>query len=54
MTIDGQSISKNLCAEVIGESVPPKLIEIICNQIEKDRRIMKYEKRDSIEESLFR
>lgn len=34
MTIDGQLISKNLCAEVIGESVPPKLIEIICNQID--------------------
>lgn len=28
-------ISKNLCAEIIGESVPPKLIEIICKQILK-------------------
>lgn len=35
MTIAGQMISKNLCAEIIGESVPPKLIEIICNQIDE-------------------
>ncbi len=35
MTIDGEYISKNLCAEIIGESVPPKLIELICEQIEK-------------------
>ena len=35
MMIDGKYISKNLCAEVIGESVPPRLIEIICKQIKK-------------------
>lgn len=33
MTIEGKYISKNLCAEIIGESVPPRLIEIICKQI---------------------
>ena len=33
LSIDGKQISKNLCAEIIGESVPPKLIEIICNKI---------------------
>lgn len=32
-TINGEYISKNLCAEIIGESVPPKLIEILCKQI---------------------
>ena len=31
----GKQISKSLCAQVIGESVPPKLIEIICNNILK-------------------
>lgn len=35
MMSDGKYISKNLCAEVIGESVPPRLIEIICKQIKK-------------------
>ena len=34
-TINKKYISKNLCAEIIGESVPPKLIEIICRHIEK-------------------
>ncbi|MCM1007615.1 MAG: DNA cytosine methyltransferase [Ruminococcus flavefaciens] len=32
-TINGEYISKNLCAEIIGESVPPKLIEMVCKQI---------------------
>lgn len=32
-TINGEYISKNLCAEIIGESVPPKLIEVVCKQI---------------------
>lgn len=32
-TINGEYISKNFCAEIIGESVPPKLIEIVCKQI---------------------
>ena len=33
LQIDGKNISKNLCAEIIGESVPPKLIEILCKKI---------------------
>jgi DNA (cytosine-5)-methyltransferase 1 len=33
MTIDNKPISKNMCSEIIGESVPPKLIEIICRHI---------------------
>lgn len=32
-TINGKYINKNQCAEIIGESVPPKLIELICNKI---------------------
>lgn len=34
-TNDGKLISKNLCAEIIGESVPPRLIEIICQNMLK-------------------
>lgn len=34
MSIEGELISKNLCAEIIGESVPPKLIDLICENIE--------------------
>ena len=34
-TIDGTPISMNSCCKVIGESVPPKLIEIICSNILK-------------------
>ena len=34
-TIGGEYISKNLCAEIIGESVPPKLIELVCKNIVK-------------------
>ena len=33
LSIGGMPITKNMCAEIIGESVPPRLIEIICNQI---------------------
>ena len=33
MTINGKQISKTQCAEVIGESVPPKIIELICRNI---------------------
>lgn len=33
MTVEGKPITKNMCAEVIGESVPPLLIEIICRNI---------------------
>lgn len=33
LTINAEYISKNLCAEIIGESVPPKLIEMVCKQI---------------------
>ncbi|HFU7072913.1 TPA: DNA cytosine methyltransferase [Bacillus cereus] len=32
-SIDGKVISRNKIAEVIGESVPPKLIDIICEKI---------------------
>lgn len=39
MTIDGEYITKNLCAEIIGESVPPKLIDLICEQIDKIERM---------------
>ena len=35
LTINGEYISKNLCAEIIGESVPPRLIEMVCRQIIK-------------------
>lgn len=33
MKIEGKNISKTMCAEIIGESVPPRLIEIICNHL---------------------
>ena len=33
LTIGGQPIARNMCCEIIGESVPPRLIEIICKQI---------------------
>ena len=33
MTRNGKLITKTQCAEIIGESVPPKLIELICEQI---------------------
>lgn len=32
-TINGKNITKNMCAEIIGESVPPRIIEMICNKI---------------------
>ena len=32
-TINGIPISMNACCQVIGESVPPKLIELICRKI---------------------
>ena len=32
-SIDGKAISLNACCQVIGESVPPKLIELICKNI---------------------
>ncbi len=32
-SIDGETISSNACCKVIGESVPPRLIELICNNI---------------------
>ncbi len=31
--IAGKTIRRNLCCQIIGESVPPRLIEIICKQI---------------------
>ena len=31
--INGKKITKNLFVKIIGESVPPKLIDIICNKI---------------------
>lgn len=32
-SVKGKSISSNACCQVIGESVPPRLIEIICKSI---------------------
>lgn len=32
-TIDGKDIPRSLCCEIIGESVPPRLINYICNNI---------------------
>ena len=32
-SINGETISPNACCKVIGESVPPRLIELICNNI---------------------
>lgn len=32
-SVGGKDISKNMCAEIIGESVPPRIIELICNKI---------------------
>ena len=34
-TIDGKPITPNACCNVIGESVPPKLIDMICKNILK-------------------
>ncbi|MCQ2304814.1 MAG: DNA cytosine methyltransferase [Bacteroidales bacterium] len=34
-SINGKTIKPTLCCEIIGESVPPKLIELICNNIKK-------------------
>ena len=31
--IEGKTIRRNLCCQIIGESVPPKLIELIVKQI---------------------
>ena len=33
LTIKGKPIRTNMFCEIIGESVPPLLIEMICNQI---------------------
>ena len=33
LEIEGKPIRRNLCCEVIGESVPPRLIEMICRNI---------------------
>lgn len=32
-SIEGETIRRNLCCQIIGESVPPKLIELICRKI---------------------
>ena len=37
--IDGKEISRAMCCEIIGESVPPYLIELICNNIKKIERM---------------
>ena len=34
-SIDGKTITPNMCCKVIGESVPPRLIELVCNSILK-------------------
>ena len=31
--IGGKTIRRNLCCQIIGESVPPRLIELICKKI---------------------
>lgn len=36
--INGHPIKRNMCCEVIGESVPPRLIEMICRQIKQISR----------------
>lgn len=33
LSIGGHAITRNMCCEIIGESVPPRLIELICKQI---------------------
>lgn len=33
LAVNGKDISRNLCCQIIGESVPPKLIEILCENI---------------------
>ena len=33
--INGKPIRRNLCCKIIGESVPPKLIELIIKQVIK-------------------
>lgn len=33
MSVKGKNITKNACAEIIGESVPPRMMEIICKHI---------------------
>ena len=35
LEMDGRPIRRNMCCEVIGESVPPRLIEMVCLQIEE-------------------
>ena len=42
-TIDGKRITANSCCKVIGESVPPRLIELIC------RNILNIEKAEEVE-----
>ena len=32
-SVDGKEITPNACCNVIGESVPPRLIELVCNKI---------------------
>lgn len=36
--IDSSPIRRNLCCEIIGESVPPRLMEMVCRQIERISR----------------
>ena len=35
LEIDGRAIRRNMCCEIIGESVPPRLMELVCRQIEE-------------------
>lgn len=35
LEVDGKPIRRNMCCEVIGESVPPRLIEMVCRQIDQ-------------------
>ncbi len=45
-SINGKKIASNMCCKVIGESVPPRLIELVCNsilKIEKTEEVDAYE-----------
>lgn len=33
LSVGGHAITRNMCCEIIGESVPPRLIELVCKQI---------------------
>ncbi len=53
-SLNGKIVSRNKIAEVIGESVPPKLIDFICKKIIKisDNFILEYSKCETQEEYI--